>query len=379
MTFRFYIQCDDCDQQYLVRYGLGNKFPQEASFQCKKCTKQITVGYSEYGSDLSCLGAHEIDKEEVNSETELIVQNLHPELPINKNSASDLTHFQVLLDMDRIFKNTNQEEFRQAQKQLAEFEDKWQKFEPSFRLLANVSEQQLQQVFKKDANEVYSEFTEWSQLLLSGKWGQNFQLFIEYAKRGLTPDLIVLIKSQKPRYLHMIYDLCSTYMKGYADFQRTILLQKLDGEIDNTSNINVNWNNISKVYGDLYELVGDLFVLPTMLNNIDQGRAFDKFKTESFTLQNYLTTDKGNRAINFEANTRSSFLKEHYFAWLRNGTHHKNCKLINSGEEIELGTGKGGKNLKKMSLVEYLILCNNLFAVGMTISVVIIDAIKENP
>ncbi|VXA91410.1 conserved hypothetical protein [Flavobacterium sp. 9AF] len=378
MTFRIYIQCEDCNEQYMVRYGLGNKFPQEASFQCQNCTKQITVGYFEYGSDLTCKGARSIDEAQLKKDKEPTVQNLHPELPIDKSSASDPTHFQVLYDIDKILKNSNEHEFRLAQAQLVEFENSWKELEPSFRILVNVSEEKLKDVFNKEPKEFYSEFYEWAMLFLSGKWGEKSQNFIDYAQLHLSAHLIEYVKQNKTNLLHKIFDICTTYMNGYSDFQRTILLQKLDSKHNNDVNTNVNWNNISKVYGDLYELVGDLFLIPTMLNNLEQGRNFDGFNSVGFTLDKYLASDKANRAVNFETNSESSFLKNYFFAWLRNGTHHKNCKLVNGGEEIELGTGKGGKNIKNIPLVEYLESCNNLFASGLTISLVIIKILKEN-
>lgn len=121
----------------------------------------------------------------------------------------------------------------------------------------------------------------------------------------------------------------------------------------------------------MYEIIGDLFIIPTMVNNLKSGRGYDEFSSEGFNLRKYLEIDKANRGKNFEENENFKFLLQYYFAWLRNGTHHNNSTLDSENNEIELGTGKGGGTPKKVKLIEYVRYCNEIFTAGLIISLLI--------
>ena len=84
MTISFNIECEDCGKKYRIRYGLGNNYPQLASFQCYDCSKQIETGYNIFRGDRILNGAV-IAKEEYDN-PEIQVINLHPEIPTKKGT-----------------------------------------------------------------------------------------------------------------------------------------------------------------------------------------------------------------------------------------------------------------------------------------------------
>ena len=95
MTLSFNIECEDCQKKYRIRYGLGNNFPQKASFQCYDCSKHIETGYEKKGGDRILKGAY-ATTEENPFDPEIQIINLHPEIPTRKGMENDPFHFQTL-------------------------------------------------------------------------------------------------------------------------------------------------------------------------------------------------------------------------------------------------------------------------------------------
>lgn len=243
------------------------------------------------------------------------------------------------------------------------------------RILSTKGEAKLKQICGLTFKEFIKLFNEWIWIFTSGELENDYEkicdeynsLDLNVAKNHFRND---------DKILKRIYELCNTYMKQSHQFQSTILYQKFGWEITNDMTANINWEDISTIYGDLYEIVGDLFVIPTIMNNVKEGRDFDEFISDGFTLDKYIQTDKANRALNFQNNTNLAFLSGSYFSWLRNGTHHKNSFVNQETNEVELGTSKGGTVQKKTLLTDYVKYTNELFGVGLILSSIALNMRK---
>lgn len=367
MTFSFFIECEDCGKEYRIRYGLGNNYPQAASFLCDNCSKSIEIGFEEYKGKTIIKGANKI-KVDDSRYSDIKVQNLHPEIPTHSELQNNPYYFQTTNFFQNAFKNNfDQGKFQEEQKKWSTFNGKWIKIEKALRLLSTKGEVKLKEVCGLSFKEFISLFNEWASIFISGKNEDAYdKICDEYNSLDLG-NAKEFVKNDE-KFFRRIYELCNVYMKESHQFQSTILYQKFGWKITDDMTSNVNWDEICTVYGDLYEILGDLFVIPTMLNNIKNGRNFDEFQSDVFTLAKYLQTDKAHRAVNFENNENLSFLADSYFSWLRNGTHHKNSFLNTDTYEIELGISKGGTVQKKILLTEYVKITNDLFFAGLVLS-----------
>ena len=375
MTFSFFIECEDCGKQYRIRYGLGNNYPQSASFQCDNCSKNIGIGYKKFQGDILINGAKRIEVDD-SKYWDITVQNLHPEIPTHSDAKNNPYYFQTTNVFQNAFRNNlDKDQFEDEQRKWSTFNGKWIKIEKALRILSTKGETKLREVCDLNFKEFVNQFNDWLLIFISGEMESDYEnICDEYNSLELT-EAKKYIKDDKKIY-EKIYELCNTYMKQSTQFQSTILYQKFGWEITDDMTVNVNWDEICTVYGDLYEIVGDLFVIPTIMNNIKEGRDFDKFQSDGFTLPKYLQIDKANRAKNFESNSNLSFLGNSYFSWLRNGTHHKNSFLNQETNEIDLGTSKGGTVQKKILLTEYVKRTNELFYVGLILSSIALNMKK---
>lgn len=375
MTLSFFIECLDCHEKYRIRYGLGNNYPQLASFQCYECSNQIETGYDELYGNRILRGANAIEDENLWKEN-LKVVNLHPEIPTKKENQNNPIHFQtfdVFANLEKA--NVDIFDFRREQIAWSTFNAQWDNLKKPLRIISLKDEDKLKEICNIDFLQFTSLFNDWMSTYISGQKEDSFDdICDEYNSIDLTNIKNYVEKETK--FLKQINEFCNTYMKRSQQFQSTIFHQKYGWEITQELIANVNWNDINTVYGDLYEILGDMFVIPTMMNNVKEGRAFDEFKSEGFNLAKYLQIDKANRTLNFETNENLSWLSESYHSWLRNGTHHKNSFLDNDTYEISLGTSKGGVIEKKISLIDYITNCNNLFGVGLILSSLILEMKK---
>lgn len=374
MTISFNIECEDCSKKYRIRYGLGNNYPQLASFQCYDCSKQIETGYNVFRGDRILNGATVTEEEYDNPEVQVI--NLHPEIPTKKGKENDPLHFQTF----DVFENLHKQkadfgEFRIQQIIWSKFHSKWSELEKPLRILSTKGEDKMKSISNLNYRQFRKLFNEWMTIFITGNLETIFDDICDEYNSIDTNDIKTYVKAE-PKFLKQINEFCNTYMKHHQHFQSTVFHLKYGWEITDEMIANINWDDIHKVYGDLYEIIGDLFVIPTMMNNVTNGRKFDEFQTDGFTLDKYLRTDKANRAMNFEPNANLAHLSSSYDSSLRNGTHHKNSYLDTDTFEVSLGTSKGGTIEKKIPIIEYIQKCNELFGMGIILSSLILEMKK---
>lgn len=374
MTFGFHAVCLDCNQKYKIRYGLGNNYPQYASFECIKCSKEIKIGYKKFNGKQILEGVKhpEEDFDELRDDS-VEIMNLHPEIPTSKDNLNNPFLFQTQSIFANLHKNNEDfEEFKAHQKEWSNFNQLWVELEKPFRIICSKNEDKLIEICGINYKDFVKLFKTWSRIFLKGNQELDFNRLLNQYNNVKQLDIKNHINENK-NLLKKVYELCRTYMKNNSQFQSTVFHQKYNWEIKNDMIANINWSDIEKTYGDLYEIIGDFFVLPTMVNNLKNNRKFDEFQSNNFTINKYLKSDKANRTKNFENNDKLIFLKRAYHSGLRNGTHHKNSFLDSDTFEISLGTSKGGTTIKKIALIDYIKSCNELFGVGLMLSYMIVE------
>ena len=82
-------------------------------------------------------------------------------------------------------------------------------------------------------------------------------------------------------------------------------------------------------------------ILAALLNNIVQGRSYDKFET--LTLQNYLDLDKASKARPFQNNTSLSKITEGLNNKIRNASHHRRMEFDPNTGTVMYRSSKSGE------------------------------------
>ena len=111
------------------------------------------------------------------------------------------------------------------------------------------------------------------------------------------------------------------YRDVEAELLPTLLHQKC-GFLPEGLSSTVSWKKVQMLYGDFFEIYGDLLLIPTVLNNLLTRSDFEKFHSPDFTLNKYIDSDKAKRADNFKAPDKpgrkkvSSLLLKRTVSWL---------------------------------------------------------------
>lgn len=365
MTIREYCACKSCSKKYMVRYGMGDQFPQMVSFFCKDCGEKLTFGFDK--DRKSKVENLEIISEDNTAET----INLHPELIMDESAKSDPYHFASLEFMTNQYRNGDKDFqiMRKMQLSIIRYNKSWDLLSKDFRLL---KEKRFGLIDKKYGNReadqrkrIVKTALASTRFFIEGPWKKLYDDSIselELARRvPLFSSFRTFLKDNEENFVEDLYNLMNDFSKVRTEMLVTLATQKCGHDITGISST-VEWEKLEKVYGDLYEKYGDLMMILTGINNLNSRGNYEVFNSAGFTFQDYLNSDKANRFKNFETNTKLVDFKSFYDAGIRNGTHHKNSKIDKEKQEIILGVGKGGRTEKKLSFVEYISYCNDLYA-----------------
>jgi hypothetical protein len=219
---------------------------------------------------------------------------------------------------------------------------------------------------KKMQADILSEAVHIAGLFLEGRWSTLLRKALAELDKVKShkgfPQLQIYLQGNKDYFLlHRMYELMSLYRSVESEFLSTLLSQKQGKSLNGLSS-SAKWDKIERIYGDLYEIYGELAIIPTVINNLLMRSSHEQFATAGFTLAEYMETDKAGRMKNFINNLEFKPLSEFYEPWLRNGTHHKTAQINKAKQKIVVKIGKGGKSDKVLSFVQYIEYCNELYA-----------------
>ncbi|MDB5144558.1 MAG: hypothetical protein JWQ66_3271 [Mucilaginibacter sp.] len=359
------VACLKCNEKYRLRYNIGNKFPQSATFPCHNCGEDLSFGVGTEDNMLKNI-------KEVPFDMQLKVVNLHPELALDAKSMEDPKYFPSL---DFMFRQSQKGrdamgEFKAAQRSCILYQEKWDAIQTDFRYLKESRWALLEKKYGVDlkvmAHKILMSVFDAADQFIQGKWAPLCdQALDEVGKAYRHPGYPILynylLEFKEDFLMNKLYEV----MKSYRDVEEallpTLLHQKCSFAPEGLTST-VNWEKIKMVYGDLYEIYGDLLLIPTTINNLLSRNHFDQFASENFSLRKYIDADKSGKAANFKANPGLAFLGEFYDSGIRNGTHHQACTFDKETQVITFKTGRGGQGRKFMSLINYIEYCNELYA-----------------
>lgn len=379
-----FVRCTNCSEKYRIRFNIGNKFPQTAMFHCKTCGENITYGFTKDRSKV--LSNIDLIDENFN----LPVINLHPELPIDASLSSDPTYFPSLDFLRKQMKKGEVGfiEMRRAQASMGKYIEYWDKIQQDFRYLKEERWSMLEDRYGKNnqltEEKIIKEVLDTSLFYLEGKrWKEMYENVLKEVAKVIQHVDFSKIRSFLDNYkgdflLQKMYSIMKKYRDVESQLLPTLLNQKCDLEQDGMSS-SPDWEKINKIYGDFFEIYGDLLLIPTIINNLIQRNDFEKFASEGFTLAKYEDSDKAGRSKNFVNNDNLKALGDFYDAGIRNSTHHEAYTYEIEDQNIVMKTGKGGKIEKKIPLLDYLIHCNELYARCLILLQVLFKIVYPRP
>ncbi|MDV3541000.1 hypothetical protein CMU94_17945 [Elizabethkingia anophelis] len=360
-----FYECAVCNKGYRIRYGVGDQFPQKASFFCKDCGEQLVIGYDKERALIF---------ENLNGISEdftLEIINLHPEIIIESSKTGDGSYFATL----ELFKkkagkgDEGLSELRNSQYSILLHNSLWDKLSQNFRLL---NEKRFTLIHEKYGTEeilisknIASEIEKIGEQFIQGKWLDIYnKVQLELNKAQSNSGYIHFVeylKGKTNQIFEVAYSIMNEYAKARTEMLNTIYAQQYDHEVEGFSST-AEWDKIEMIYGNLYEKYGDLLFIATGINNINERGNYTLFSSVGFDFQTYLLSDKANRCKNFINNSNLVQLNDFYDSNIRNGTHHKNVKVDKDKQEIILGVGKGGRREQRVSFVKYIAYCNEIYA-----------------
>lgn len=161
-----------------------------------------------------------------------------------------------------------------------------------------------------------------------------------------------LKEENQHRYLNSISD----YFKYKDQFGQIMYFSRVDEKVDDLIVSSNKFEKVKLYYGDVYEALTTNFTIIALLNNVLNGREFDKFM--SMPLSTYLEVEKSKRSGPFKSNPLFSVFAENDIeSTLRNGSHH--ASIWKDGEKVMYRSGGTGAK-REMPYTVYLDMCNKL-------------------
>jgi len=392
MTVRYRIACSICEQNYLMRISLGHTEKQEHIVECNNCKSSMHIEVildNPPNYEINCLENCQeaaFEDEGLFSENEnYITKNLHPELLIPKEfSESNFYNTNVFegirLAEERMenvgsLSNQNMKMTYEYTSNLKIIEKNWNILKVAWKMKNNKqSDKIIVKHLKKYKSLTESETSDFESILFDFNNTILFPDFIdntpEFSK--FLQDSFDKSESKNKEYLECIkyykenlldenmkkfYDIYYEFFELYNDFKSLLMYVVTSQDINYESIVSSeNFEKTKMFYGKLFEAYTSNVSFITMLHNVYKGRKFDKL--ENIDFQNYLSTDKAKRTINFKNTEEFSFFDEFIDSKLRNASHHGNIELKDG-----IVIYKSGKPLKEytMTYTKYLETCTQLF------------------
>jgi hypothetical protein len=176
-------------------------------------------------------------------------------------------------------------------------------------------------------------------------------------KRGFSDAAAYLAVTQNDRKSKFITAL-RRFASCYNELAKVQYYIRLGMTIpDSFASASPGFDEICKLYGDGFEDVMDLALVPALLNNVKMRGYYTKFAT--MDLSKYLTIDKAGKMECFMGNDKLSHLIDNVDSSIRNGSHHGSISM-NEGRNMVIYKSGRPPTDKELSYQLYLRKCYEL-------------------
>jgi hypothetical protein len=370
---RTYLVCETCEQPITARVLIGHNPNPIYTFLCPHCSQEIKLGLeidqehrsfkylyiancragTSEGAIINLSAEIAISRENLHKDRFSAALSVNPDLFGTKRSPTPvipklMNNWKALR---RAWSLTLEGKDRIAQRFLAQYKDMFDE-ESDLDLNSQIYNFTLFFVAPNRYAKTIPVFE-----LIKNVQGTNLDQYVLFAKYWAAEYQ----RSYAGRYL----DLITAFMKSFEAFYPILVYLRMGWELDPTKvSTSFDFDGTKMFYGDTFELLADVFIIPCCINNLSLGRPYSEF--EKMDLQKYLTIDKANRASPFKSNSVLAFLCEEFDGQIRNASHHGNMRLSPGKDEVLYSHGKPPKE-DRMTITEYLSSCCRAFMNALSI------------
>jgi hypothetical protein len=366
---------------------MGQEESQRHSFPCRKCGEKIVVrmdvDYQAISTRVTCEENSELCLEDTKSPIVNLDANfLIPE----EDQGRDGVFFRMnkvrqnvqvaqdnglLIDAGRLLpEQLSKRPFRRP-----DFADEWRSVRKAWALTRKGRAELAADVIRNVSAEYYpigvvSNLTDWLWNFTNVVVGRDYNVKLNEAMKAIgtpTPknlaagyrswNALKLVPDRSDRYLDIFGQFFAAYEEfGQVTFSVMVQKEATSGHLATS----VNFEKTKMFYGNAFEVFGSVVDLLAVLNNLMQGREFDKF--QQLTYSEYQKLDKSSKLGPFAMNAKFMALCEEYDNGLRNASHHGRLAFDHDKQTISYKGGKGGLGeIVTLSYASYLLKCVKLF------------------
>lgn len=381
MINRMYFKCNSCDGEIITRTQVGYEEVQPHTFACPHCGTAISIKLLlneppcvYYEHDDSCTFSEGSEKGII---VNLGVGFLIPE------SKKHSEHYFPALDVLHKFRRelAIQNPSLLGSMQSGVFLEGFPGAVKAWSQLEKACRFRLSK--KKDLEDRHlSNFFEVSGFPKEDLKNTLFSFFLAYAGPAAKPkfmELVSWIKSIRERYpeellrlikcfygeiegerLREYVEICSEYFSAHNEYEQAMLYVRYGVDIPKDSVVASNdFDSTKMFYGNAFELLGTHLDIIAALNNVDQGRAYDKML--KMDLSKYREIKKAGRTECLKTNSLLTCFFEEYDSVIRNASHHRWFRLSDDRREISYRSGGTGAR-HVISYADYVYRCNKIFS-----------------
>ena len=153
-------------------------------------------------------------------------------------------------------------------------------------------------------------------------------------------------------------EIFNEYFRGFAEFDQTLVYARNGEQLNEEHFASSSDFDLTRMfYGNAFELLGTHLDLVAAVNNVANGRNYERMK--AMDLKQFRGLNKANRTACFSENIELTWFVGEYDSVVRNASHHRWFRLDQRRLNISYRSGGTGA-LRSMSYAEYLFRCNKL-------------------
>lgn len=382
MNVRNHIKCLTCGEAHTVRVSLGHQSCQKHHVVCTKCNEImfITIKLDHKNASWETVGYENCEFSDIDG----AVVNVTPELAIPKEMLHADFIFPwmqilpkivkpylgrnpkgpVLIDMGDI---THM--FKFIHEEWNELRKTWSLYlNGKYKICNKIINEWNEKISQQERNDdIFCWIFSFNMRLMQPGFISNFNNLGDWVGSLNKSHFNQMQEFSKylndklsKQHLKQIYGIYCDFMKNFEQFNQVLLYCRHNFPLDDSYVCSsIDFESVKMFYGNIYEVASDLLVVLACLNNIENGREYDKF--ESMTLNKYLKdVSKANRGNPFSDNNNGNFILKYMDSTLRNGSHHQSFHIdIASQVATYRAGGTGAENT--ITFTCYLELSVNLF------------------
>lgn len=379
MIYRANLKCLTCNAVSTLRIDIGHSKEQVHVFHCSLCEEEIEVKL-----DLSnpphvgfkCVSNCELCEEEG------IIENLSSENQVPERFRHDPRFSPAIFASQLLFKKLEagaklshkdyQAGVADAERSLLVNEEwpiikrAWSQFNKNNIALADSIAKQNSERYPEAANSALHWIHDFClRVLRNGKLpliieaGEKIHQIFDNHEEKVDNYLIYHDKTFIGR-LKKYYSVFEKFFDSYAEYSQIFLTHKLNKEIVPGALSSYNFAKTRDFYGFTFEVLGAGTVTFAAFQNIEDGRDYNIFLTDDFTMEDYLKTDKSNRTKCFERIPEFANVYSEYSAPIRNGAQHATFEYDPKEKVIFYQPKKDPNRVYKINYFDYINSCVEL-------------------